>query len=321
MNLPSATGAGESLTAPILIVDGFMPPDIAKAMRTDVEAHFSNAASHRPETHNVWDYWYVPGLYTYLRTQPERVVARGRIEQFVAALEHWATDNLGLGGVSWPFLSLYVNGCGQGLHNDSRNGRFGYVYSLTPAERHTIGGETMVMKEGDLVRRNARAANAGTGLYDLIEPRFNRLILFDDRMVHGVQRVSGSMDPLDGRCVMHGHLGEIGPIVAGALPKEAIRDAIGAAIQRFAAQKTVAVATYHGPIVLRFTITAEGRVSRLSVLLDRVIDELGNDAKCQAAKLALAEALSQSLFPSAPGETTVTLPVMFGGPVNRPREE
>jgi len=321
MQESASIGTIETLKAPAMLVDDFLPADLANAMRADLEAHFANPHQHRPETHDVWNYWYVPGLYTYLRTRPERVLARDRVEQFVSRLQRWSTEHLGMGSVSWPFLSLYVNGCSQGLHNDSKNGRFGYVYSLTSPERRTIGGETLLLKEGDLARRNARAANAGAGLYDLIEPRFNRLVLFDDRLVHGVQRVAGSMDPLDGRCVMHGHIDQTGPIILGALPIEAVRDGISTAIQRFATEKTTSIASYHGPIVFRLTIAADGRVSGLRVLLDRVFDEQSNDARCEVAKINLAEALAQSLFPAAAGETTVTLPVTFGGPVGRRNDE
>ena len=115
-----------------------------------------------------------------------------------------------MGKVTWPYLSLYVDGCQQRLHNDSTNGRFGYVYSLTWDERKTIGGETIVLKEGDLFRAIWADAPPVPGCYDLIEPRFNRLTMFDDRMTHGVQRVEGSMDPVEGRFVLHGHISEAG---------------------------------------------------------------------------------------------------------------
>src|SRR5262245_54094351 len=57
-----------------------------------------------------------------------------------------------------------------------------------------------------------QAPEAGTGFYELIEPRFNRLTVFDDRLIHGVECPQGSMDPVDGRCVLHGHIEESGPI-------------------------------------------------------------------------------------------------------------
>lgn len=260
MDRAVSTSVPEPLTAPSLLIDDFMPLDLARSMRVDVEAHFANPAKHHADIHQVWNYWLVPGLYTCLKTQPEKVIPRDKVEQFLLALQRWSIDLLGLCGVTWPFLSLYVNGCSQGLHNNSKNGRFGFVYSLTPIERRTQGGETILLREGDLFRRNLRSPNAGTGLYELIEPRFNRLVLFDDRMVHGVSRVSGSMDPMDARCVMHGHIEETGPIVTGALSKDATRRGIHGALERFATGRTAVIPHHHGPIALRFTISPAGKV-------------------------------------------------------------
>src|SRR5579872_2882386 len=65
-------------TAPVrsshLVVDDFMPSDIAREMRAAAEAHFGSPYHHSPKTHMNWDYWHVPGLYTYLRTLPEKVI-------------------------------------------------------------------------------------------------------------------------------------------------------------------------------------------------------------------------------------------------------
>lgn len=318
MDQAVSTNVPEPLTAASLVVDDFMPLDFARSMRADIEAHFGNPMKHHADIHQVWNYWYVPGLYTYLKTQPEKVIPHDKVERFLQALQRWSIDTLGLAGVTWPFLSLYVNGCSQGLHNDSTNGRFGFVYSLTPVERRTQGGETIVLREGDLFRRNLRSANAGTGLYDLIEPRFNRLVLFDDRMVHGVSRVSGSMDPIDARCVMHGHIEETGPIVTGALSKEATRSGIRGALERFATGRTAVIPHFHGPIALRFTISPAGRVVQIRVLLDRVFHELDGHGGWEPIRAGLIECLQAGVFPAASGETIVTLPMTFGGPVRRP---
>jgi hypothetical protein len=287
-------------------------------MRADIEAHFANPMKHHADIHQVWNYWFVTGLYTYLKTQPEKVIAHDKVEQFLQALRRWSIDLLGLGGVTWPFLSLYVNGCSQGLHNDSKNGRFGFVYSLTPLERRTMGGETIVLREGDLFRRNLRSSNAGTGLYELIEPRFNRLVLFDDRMVHGVSRVSGSMDPIDARCVIHGHIQETGPLVVGALSKEAIRAGIRRALERFATGRTAVIPHYHGPIAFRFTISSAGKVIQVRTLLDRVFHEQDGHGGWEPIRASLIDSLLSGTFPAALGETIVTLPMTFGGPVRQP---
>jgi hypothetical protein len=306
-------------TAPVMVVDDFLPLELAQAMRADVVAHLTDPYSHRPETHQVWNYWFVPGLYAYLRTRPEKVIQRERARGFLEALRGWSSDTLGLGGVSSPILSLYVSGCSQGLHNDSKNGRFAYVYSLTPLERRTNGGETIVLRQGDPFLQNLRRGNAGQGLYDLIEPRFNRLVVFDDRLVHGVQRVSGSMDPVEGRCVMHGHIEESGPIIAGPLPREAVGETVRRAIERFAADRLAAIPRYHGPITMRLAVAPTGEVTEARVLVDRVFHAREGEGEWPHFRSALLEAFGEARFPPAAGLTMVTVPMTFGGPVRAPQ--
>ena len=50
-------------------------------------------------------------LYTSPRTAPEKVVHGDRVARFRAALQAWSIAALGMGRVSWPFLSLYIDGC------------------------------------------------------------------------------------------------------------------------------------------------------------------------------------------------------------------
>jgi hypothetical protein len=307
--------SSESQVDGLLIVDNFLPHSLAMAMRADIDSHFSTPHNHRPDTHQVWNFWFVPQLYTYLRTQPEKVIQRASVERFMGLLRAWSTETLGLAKVTWPHLSFYLSGCRQGLHNDARNGRFAFVYSLTRDQRRTSGGETLIFRSGDPFLRNLRKASAGIGLYDLIEPRFNRLIVFDDRMVHGVQLVEGSMDPLEGRFVLHGHIEESAPILSGPLPPEHLVRGVGSALERFYEQYADEATGYHGPLVLRFTISPEGRVNGLRVLLDRVFAERESDVGWSGIRTRLVELLSAVVFPATVGETGVTLPLVVGGPV------
>src|SRR3954470_23683118 len=85
----SSSGAGkrmdDCLRERFVVVDDFLPEEQGVAMREDIDAHFSNPSRHEPATHQVWNYWYVPGSYTYLRTTPEKVIARDKVERFVNA--------------------------------------------------------------------------------------------------------------------------------------------------------------------------------------------------------------------------------------------
>ena len=309
--------AQRAITEPFLVIDNFLPSDFAAAVRSDIDAHFANPSAHAADSHQIWNYWYVPGQYTYLRTRPEKIMQSGRAERLVELLRAWSAATLGLGRVTWPYLSMYVDGCGQGLHNDSKNGRFAFVLSLSRPDRRALGGRTIVMREGDLFRRNLQTANAGTGLHDLIEPEFNRLLVFDDRLIHGVENVTGTMDPADGRFVFHGHIEEAGPIIAGSLAIEALRDGIQTATDQFVTRHSAAISLYHGPLVIRFKVTKAGTVADAYVLLDRVIHEHDGNIEWTPIRNSLIEALSRTSFPGSTGETDVTLPVMFGGPLRQ----
>src|SRR5689334_2209871 len=89
----------------------------AEEMRACYDRHFSSPHRNAAPSHQIWDYWHVPDLYTYLRTSPRRVFPSAFVDLFVEKLRAWAVDKLGMTLVSEPTLSLYVDGCGQGLHN------------------------------------------------------------------------------------------------------------------------------------------------------------------------------------------------------------
>ena len=302
--------------APLIVIDDFLVPALAEAMRADIERHFAEPHDHRPETHQVWNYWFVPGLHTYLRTAPEKVIAQNRVAQFFDALKAWSILSLGLAGVTWPFLSLYVAGCREALHNDPGNGRFGFVYSLTRDERRTIGGETLVMREGDLFRSNLARPAAGQSFHEAVAPRFNRLIVFDDRLPHAVNPLEGSLDPVEGRLVLHGHLSEAETIVTGALPPAVAAKPLAVSLAEFAVHAAARIALYRGVLGLRLVIDRSGRVAQCIVLVDRVVHADGGDVEWEPLRQGLIEQLSGLKFPRASGETLVALPIVFGEPLS-----
>ena len=304
------------LRAPVLVADDFLPLELAVAMRQDIDTHFADpGAAYRADTHEVWNYWFVPGLCTYLRTTPEKIIRRDRVDGFIRALQVWSTVTLGMGNVTWPCLSLYIAGCREGLHNEARNGRFAFVYSLTRDQRRTIGGETLVFREGDPFRGNLAEASTGRGFYDLIEPKFNRLVVLDDRLPHAVERIEGSMDPLEGRFVLHGHLNETGTMITGALPGTVVEEALVGLFGDFAEQNEARLALYQGPLALRFVISAGGSVETCDILVDRVIHEDPRDIGWEPLRDDLVNGIKGLKFPPARGETTVTKPLVFGVPL------
>jgi hypothetical protein len=288
-------------------------------MREDIEAHFAEPRAHRVATHQMWDYWFSPRLHTYLRTSPGKIIHGDRVDAFMRALQAWSIVTLGLGNVTCPFLCLYVNGCRQALHTDATDGRFGFVYSLTRNQRHTAGGQMLVLREAERGRlvgwSPGGEALAGSGFYDLIEPRFNRLVVFDDRRAFAVEAVEGSMDPTEGCLVLHGHLSETGTMVTGDLPGEVVEAALVGLFRDFAERNSARIALYQGPLVMRFVIAASGSVQSCDTLLDRVIHEDPRHIEWEALRTDLVTRIKMLTFPPAGGETAVTKPVVFGAPL------
>jgi hypothetical protein len=196
-------------------------PD-AHLMRQKIDEHFTDSIARKEpfDKRAIWNYWFIPTLYMYLRAEPWVLFPTSLFDQFMAHLRAFAARQFGLIIDSQPFVSMYVNGCGQNIHNDFGNGRLAYVFSLTKwAERHFLGGETFIYKTGHQATEKVFQATGGWGWYDFVEPVFNRLALFDDRLPHAVNPVQGTMDPLDARFVLHGHMEEAEtiPYIEGGL--------------------------------------------------------------------------------------------------------
>jgi hypothetical protein len=172
------------------------------------------------------------------------------------------------------------------------------------------------LRENDPFRSNLTKPNAGRGFYEAIEPRFNRLVIFDDRLPHAVDRVDGPMDPVEGRFVLHGHLSEAGPVVTGALPANAVLEPIVDAVRSLFSDGSPTAAFYHGPLVLRLSINPGGSVKDCDVLLDRVMHRDPNEVGWENLRARLINRLSELKYPQAGGETIVLQPLIFNGSVS-----
>lgn len=311
----SSSSMAGAVTTRFVVVDDFLPAELAQSMRADIEAHFANPYRHEAKTHQVWNYWYVPGAYTFMRTAPENIIPQPKVQTFIDRLTGWTISSLGLGNVTWPYLSFYMNGCSQTLHNDAKNGRFAFVYSLTKPNRKTIGGDTLVVLDDDAYRLHLRKSTTLGGFSNAVEPRFNRLVIFDDRAIHGVERVAGSMDPVEGRFVLQGHISENGPIVVGPLSYAVLQPAIQQALGQFVNEHTELVYAFHGPISVRFVFAPDGTIAEFRVLLDRVTHlQPAHAGHWPALREHYLAALARVRAPRADAPTTVILPIVFNGP-------
>ncbi|MCC7271617.1 MAG: hypothetical protein IT561_03035 [Alphaproteobacteria bacterium] len=286
----------------------------AEALRAAFEAHFADPMSHTADRHQVWNYWHVPGSYTYLRTTPEKVLPREPLLALFEEIRALAAARYGLTHVTWPYLSLYVAGCQQVLHNDARNGRMGYVYSLTRwDERRFLGGETLIFREGDYFGSGAiTRPMASSGFYELVPARFNQLLLFDDRLPHAVPRLEGSMVPQEGRVVLHGHISEGPPLVEGGLPGGAVAAVLAAGEAALRAHVTQSATGLTGLVGARLEVGLDGAVAKVEILYDRLMPT-GRDAGDPATAVAAVGGFLQALrFPRAAAPSTVTLAVPCG---------
>lgn len=183
----------------------------AERMRGVIDEHFTESIAGKKPFHerSLWNYWYIPQMYTYLRAEPWVLLSPEIFEAFMMHLRAFVAWKFGLVIPTKPFMSMYIDGCGQNVHNDFGNGRLAYVFSLTRwAERHFQGGETMIYHLGEKSHNAFLHPTGGWGWYDFVNPEFNRLALFDDRMPHAVNFIKGTMDPLDARFALHGHMEE-----------------------------------------------------------------------------------------------------------------
>jgi hypothetical protein len=292
--------------------DDFLPLEQAQAMRAGIEAHFAEPFRHQAATHQIWNYWYVPGSYTYLRTLAERVIGKPALADFNAALQRFAAQRLGLTRIGGSLISMYVNGCFQTFHNDSHNGRFAFVYSLTKPVRSFTGGETLVWREGDYFEEAFTRPLAHAGLYDVLTPDFNRLVLFDDRMPHAVAPVLGQMDPLESRIVMHGHISEGPPDVQGTLAPDIAGACVARGIAALKAELGDAVRRYHGPLSLDIVVDPQGRIDSVGVLVNRLMPIGKQDRPAADVVSEVLDKLDLITFPTSSGETELRFPILFG---------
>jgi len=287
----------------------------AAALRAEFEAHFAQPEKHSPDRHHVWNYWYVPELYTYLRAQPGRLFSKDLLDRFIAHLTRFARETYGFTRVYHPYLSLYVAGCRQGLHNDAKNGRLGYVYSLTRwDERNFQGGETLIMPEQSYFgSERLLQAQAGTTLQTLVPSQFNQMLVFDDRLPHGVPRIEGTMEPTRGRVVLHGHFLEGPPYLEGPLPGAQVEQTLRAASGDLDARVKELGRGLAGAVNLRVTIGADGTVQNVAKLFDRLMAFTRDAGDADKASEEIALFFRTLRFPEAPGESRLTLSLALSG--------
>lgn len=278
------------------IHDGFYPQ--ARQLRAEFDQRFHNPHEAQSDRF-VWDYWHVPGQYTLLRTPAYGFFKPKLYQNFHRRLVEWGRENLGCHDISPPWLSCYVEGCRQEMHSDIPHGPLAFVYSLTPRQKFS-GGETFLLKEESVFSNQAleRAQMMKT-----IAPKFNRLIVFNPAIPHGVNEVRGTHDPREGRLVIHGWFVNPRPFWYGPLSVENVRRGVEQGLGTVLAGK---LNLGQGLLSLRLNVTAEGQVSLVHPLISTLT---GADPSHLRALMLNLKALK---FPKKRAATQLTLPLVMG---------
>ncbi len=294
----------------LVVVDRFAPE--ARALRKTFDERFAEPRSTRADRF-VWDWWHVPGQYTALRTPAWTYFPRRVYESFHRRLVAWGRATLGCHDISPPWLSLYIEGCRQELHGDLPHGPFAFVYSLTNWNKRTFaGGETLMLRDEVLDFwadfRSVRAVEEHE-LLRAIEPRFDRLTVFDPRIPHGVRTVTGTRDPREGRLVIHGWFVQPRPFVQGPLPVRTLSgrvDELGAALGSWLTDMPIA-----GVLALAFSVDRRGAVGRVRVLSDTTRVPRADERERVRLVRKLRQSVAAWRFGKQRGPSQVTLPIVF----------
>lgn len=293
------------------VIDGFA--DETEALRAHFDARFEEPRSARAGRF-VWDLWHVPGQYTALRTPAWTYFPKALYSSIHKRLVAFGRAELGCHDISPPWLSCYVDGCKQELHGDLPHGPFAFVLSLTRwRERVFRGGETLLMKPEtlDFWREftSIRGLEEG-GILDAVAPRFGRLVVFDPRIPHGVREVRGTMDPREGRLVLHGWFVEPRPFVTGPLSPAKTMKRIEA-LTEVVAREVEAGLSLAGVLSLRAEIAPSGKVTSVRVLRDMTRAPGEQEPARRRLVRDLKSTLARLEMPRARGPSTLTLPLVF----------
>ena len=260
----------------------------------------------------MWDYWHVPGQYSYLRTPARGFFPGPLYGRLLAAIRAWGVATLGCAGVSDPWLSYYLDGGRQELHADVPQGPWSYVYSLTRDPGFT-GGETVLLRDQVLdywAGFDAERPLERDDLVHRISSEFDQLVVFDSRVPHGVSLVQGTADPLRSRVVLHGWFRPPALTIQGSLRPDQIAEPAASLSERWAQ-----ISRVDGPLsgiaVWEVAIDPDGS-AHPRPLTGTLVATAHSAAGPMVAIQRMTEALASTRFPPADQPSTLLFPVSAG---------
>jgi hypothetical protein len=286
---------------------------LARVLRREFETILKDP--HSPDRFQ-WDWWHLPGRYTHLRTPAARFFSEDSTERLISGLRSYGRDFLGCQDISPIWLSSYVEGCEQRLHADRPHGPWAFVLSLSPAVRKFQGGETMIVRPEILSLWNQGVplgrAFEESEIVERIPSVHGRLLVFDPRRPHGVSRLSGTLDPLEGRLVVHGWFTQPQPFIDGPLSPRAAETSLQA-FDEILAQKFSTGIESTGTVAFRISIRPNGDVSRVIKLASSLVASLPETERRESQMLTkvVGGHFKNWKFPRAKEASSLTLPLSF----------
>jgi Rps23 Pro-64 3,4-dihydroxylase Tpa1-like proline 4-hydroxylase len=286
----------------------------AKKLRSEFERRFENPMASTPERF-IWDYWNVPGQYMLLRALSWQVFSEKLFESFCLELCQWGEDNLGCSRISPPWLSCYVEGCGQKIHVDNPHGPLAFVYSLTQWDKRLFsGGETFLATDrlaANWEHQIPGAVLEGKQAFETVAPKFNQLTIFDPRIPHGVHDVRGVSDVRDGRFVIHGWFTDPRPVVRGAITNGEMAKVLSK-LEESLAQSADLFDALSGFVSFKLNVQPGGRVEKINLLISTLRDTSINSPRPMKAISALSKLLTEFQFSKKKKSSQLILPITFG---------
>jgi hypothetical protein len=226
----------------------------------------------------------------------------------------WVREHLVCHDVSPPWLSNYVDGCRQELHGDLPHGPWAFVFSLTHWRGRAFrGGETLMLRD-EVLDYWAGASTAGRRLEEgelvrAVEPRFDRLTVFDPRIPHGVRAVSGTRDPREGRLVIHGWFVQPRPFTRGALAARALTVKTGELVEMLGGW--IGDLPVAGMLGFAFAVDRRGATRDVKLLSDTTRVPASDERERRRLVRKIRDAIAGWRFGAQRGPSHVTLPLVF----------
>lgn len=277
----------------------------ADEMRSSVDEMFG-AFQTNDEEKAVWQVFYIPGQYAYLKTMAYKVFSEEVLKAFRASLYVWGLEHLGaVMGLTEPQISLYTPGCGQELHNDSGSMGHAWVYSLCHPEG--IRGGSTVLTGTEPYWGTPRSGERGAGnLVHRLVPEFNRLMVFDTRVIHAVDMVQGAWAPRDFRVVVQGQFAFGGLHVFGDVPASMLEEEAERLDKYLMVMVPSLYQDLRGGVAVRVNIDSDGHVRRADELSSWLVPL---SAPVPSPSQALLDAVASYVFNIGPCVMTCTFPL------------